>query len=136
MKAIYTCALLCISNLAIAQIDPNLLLGIKTATTIEISNIAIADISEGSLIYDTDLKSLLHFNNSQWVIVSDESNKTNVNNELIFEDTPYYYVSMSLNNSSWVVIRYDRSNINIEERATGNGIQPLTLAECIALVYS
>lgn len=135
MKIILSFIICCISFFTTAQMDPALLIGINTATTVEIAAIPKTNVSEGSLIYNSDLKSLLHFNNSEWVIVSDEGNRTKISNELIFDDTTYYYVSMTRNTTKWIVIRYDKSNINAETMASGEGSQPLTLAECIPLTY-
>ena len=133
---IFLFAIVCTTYLsAFSQVEPGLLFSIKTATSAEITNIPLDQMEEGTLVYDSDQKSLLVFNDTEWVTIPNASEKTTISNELFFEDTNYYYISMSKNSSSWIVTRYSRANPNLEARATGTNAQPSTLADCVPLTY-
>lgn len=70
-----------------------------------------------------------------------------VTNELIFDgdddvditNDNYRFVSLIVN-GNWKVIRYDKTDVNVEDEATeitnaGQTTQPITLAECTALIF-
>ena len=55
-----------------AQIDSNSLVGISQATTAE--RLAITGVSEGSMIYDTDINRLFQYTNTGWLEISTPNN--------------------------------------------------------------
>ncbi|MBQ4822265.1 hypothetical protein [Aquimarina sp. MMG016] len=57
---------LCTSTLVKAQVDPELILALKKGTTTEIAAISTANIDEGYMIYDTDIKAVYVYNGTTW----------------------------------------------------------------------
>lgn len=58
-----------------------------------------------------------------------------ISNELLFEDNNYFYISMLVANTDYLVVRMDKSDVNIEGRASGAGAQPMDLASVQSLTY-
>jgi hypothetical protein len=69
LKLTYIALLACLG--LSAQIDPNLILGLTTATTSEMNS--IVGSYEGSLLYNTDDKNLYVYNGSAWVKSSNDN---------------------------------------------------------------
>ncbi|MFC5046555.1 hypothetical protein ACFSTE_02975 [Aquimarina hainanensis] len=156
MKKIPLLLIILQSYLCIAQIDAGSLLGLPTASLTEMN--AITAPNEGSLLYNTTTQTIFFRNATVWrtltpiedITTSDPflsiSNTNNVytittsfknmTDELIFEDEDYCYVSMVEDGSNYLVIRYDKTDVNVEESATGTGAQPSTLAQVQGLTYN
>jgi hypothetical protein len=59
-----------------------------------------------------------------------------ISNEQLFENANYIYISMQKGTNAYVVNRYDKSDVNQEDQATGTGAQPSDLASVEALTYN
>ncbi|MGJ8744580.1 hypothetical protein [Polaribacter sp.] len=103
----------------------------------------IATPTDGMLLYASNNKNAYLRGDDAWKPIAFNS----VTNELIFDgdddgiatNDNYRYVSLVVNNK-WKVIRYDKTDVNVEDIATidnnpGQTTQPLTLADCTALIF-
>lgn len=117
-----------------AQIDSNSVFGLPSTATL--TNLtSLTGFDKGNLAYVEDVDQIYMFNGTSWIIVTNENTNDKIDNELFFEDTNYYYVSVLINTTDWMVTRYDRSNINTEANAMGTGTQPADLTTVAALPY-
>jgi hypothetical protein len=118
--------LLFIENQANAQIS------LPANTNISTYNTA----SEGDYYQVTGNPELyIGMQNGSLKIVSDFQPKK-VENELFFEDNSFYYVSMRINTNDFKVIRYNKTDLNDEQEASGTATQPNTLALVQGLTYN
>ncbi|PQJ21185.1 hypothetical protein [Tenacibaculum sp. SG-28] len=151
--------LLFISNWSYAQIGPESLFALPALTTAEMNTIApLSGLKSGTLFYNTTVDSLYLRTNSAWQKIAPindisstdpfltitntnnvfeiTTNFTNIENELLFEDDDFCYVSMLSNQTEYLVIRYHKADPNIETRATGAVPQPSSLAAVQALTFN
>lgn len=133
-KKIFFFTLFCFPFLTQAQIDVNSVMGIPTTDTLS-DVTSVSGFAEGNMVYISDEDTLYVFDGANWVAFLDSNSKDNIDNELIFEDANYYYVSVAVNTTDWMVTRYDRSDINAEASAMGTGAQPSDLASVSGLSY-
>ena len=156
MKKGFILVFLVFTGICKAQLTANSLFALPRVTDTELST--ITSPNEGSVIYNTSQQSVWFRNGTSWQVMvpikslttSDPfltitttntdfeiaTNFKDVNAELLFEDANYCYVSMTENTSDFVVIRYDKTDVNIEQRAAGTGAQPNTLAQVQGLTYN
>ncbi|WP_157811746.1 hypothetical protein [Tenacibaculum sp. SZ-18] len=107
--------------------------GFPRATTAQIQ--AISTI-ESLIVYSTDEKIFYYYDGSKWVKLFSENSKVIVDNELFFEDSNYYYISVRINTTSWMVTRLSRISLNDETYSSGTGTQPTDLTTITALTFS
>jgi hypothetical protein len=107
--------------------------GFPKGTTAQIQ--AISTI-ESLIAYSTDEKIFYYYDGSKWVKLFSENSKVIVDNELFFEDSNYYYISVRINTTSWMVTRLSRTNLNDETFSMGTGTQPTDLTAITALTFS
>lgn len=136
MKNLYLLIFLLTASFSIeAQIDPNSLMGLPTVPTLGDVN-TLTGVNPGNIVYIEDINKIYTFNGTAWVEILDETKKIIAENELLFEDVNYYYVSIIINTSDWMVTRFNKANINDEGNASGTGTQPNTLVACTGLTYN
>ena len=107
--------------------------GYPKGTTAQIT--AITTI-ESVIAYSTDEKLFYYYDGTKWVKLFSENSKIIVDNELFFEDSNYYYISVRINSTDWMVSRFSRTNLNDETFAMGTGTQPADLATISGLTFS
>ena len=120
------------TNLVTAQVFADELVNIHSVSETEMNVLVPAE--SGSLAFNTSDSKLYVFNGTVWLSVALPSKK--VTNELCFQDDDFYYVSIAIDGTDWEVIQYNKTDVNIELKATGSGTpQPTTLSEVDALTY-
>ncbi|MFA9289603.1 MAG: hypothetical protein ACEQSF_00040 [Solirubrobacteraceae bacterium] len=62
--------------------------------------------------------------------------KPAISNELFFDDTNFYYVSMKIEATNYKVVRYNKNDVNDEKNASASGTQTTTLSTVQSLTYS
>ncbi len=107
--------------------------GYPKGTTAQITALTTV---ESIIAYSTDEKIFYYYDGTKWVKLFSENSKVIVDNELFFEDTNYYYISVRINSSDWMVSRFSKTDLNDEAFAMGNGTQPNSLATITALTFS
>ncbi|WP_299840325.1 hypothetical protein [uncultured Tenacibaculum sp.] len=107
--------------------------GYPKGTTAQITALTTV---ESIIAYSTDEKIFYYYDGTKWVKLFSENSKVIVDNELFFEDTNYYYISVKINSSDWMVSRFSKTDLNDEAFAMGNGTQPSSLVTITALTFS
>lgn len=129
MKVIYTIRILIVSLF---------FMNFLNAQT-QITSSQVADYNtaaQGDYYITTDTNELyLGSENGSLRYISDFTNKL-VQNELLFEDADYFYVSMKINTNNYLVTRYDKTDLNKEKEAIGTGTQPADLTTVQGLTYN
>ncbi len=91
---------------------------------------------ESVIAYSTDEKIFYYYDGTTWVKLFSENTQIIVDNELFFEDTNYFYVSVRINATDWMVSRFSRTDLNDEAFAMGTGAQPADLTTITGLTFS
>ncbi|WP_075344597.1 hypothetical protein [Tenacibaculum agarivorans] len=107
--------------------------GYPKGTTAEITALTT---TESIMAYSTNEKIFYYYDGSKWVKLFSDNTKVIVDNELFFEDSNYYYVSVRINTTDWMVSRFSKTNLNDETFAMGTGTQPNDLTTITGLTYS
>ncbi len=117
-----------------AQIDAQSLMSLPTVAD-NTEMLTISGANSGAILYNISEEEIFMFNGSNWVKILSDNSKDVVDNELFFEDTNYYYVSVRMNTTDWMVSRYSKTDLNIEDVSMGSGSQPADLTTVTGLTY-
>lgn len=120
-----------------AQVDEGSVMGIPiTPQLTDLTGTpATVVFQKGSFVFVEDQNTFYYYDGSNWVSILNGNNKNVITNELFFEDTNFYYVSVIVNGTNWMVSRFSKTDLNTEAFSMGTGLQPNDLATITSLIY-
>ncbi len=137
MKLVFSLILFISFTPFFAQLDAGSVMGIPS--TPQLTDLTGAPVTEvfrkGNFAFVEDQNTFYFYDGTQWVSILDTNSKTIVENELFFEDSNFYYVSVIVNTTNWMVSRFSRTDLNTEAFSMGNGAQPSDLATISGLTF-
>ncbi|CAL2055226.1 hypothetical protein [Tenacibaculum sp. 190524A05c] len=107
--------------------------GYPKGTTAQITALTTV---ESIIAYSTDEKIFYYYDGTNWIKLFSDNTKVVVDNELFFENTNYYYISVRINTTSWMVSRFSKTDLNDETFSMGTGTQPTDLTTITGLTFS